>query len=259
MTFTEAQILSWLASIFWPMLRISALFLAMPVLGNKQLSTQVKALLALAIAILIAPMLDPPPMVELFSGEALLIFVQQILIGVVMGFSLQMVMGSLAIAGEMVGYSMKLGMAKMADPINGVQVPIVTTLYLTLAMLVILAMDIHLVLIELLVQSFEVFPIGTQGITTDSFWAMIGWGTSMYEYGLLMSIPIIGAILLLDLAQGVMQRAAQQFQIFAVGFPITLIAGLVLIWITLPDVLLLFVDAVNEVIQLLQTTILAGP
>ena len=256
MTFTEAQLTALIASFFWPMVRIGALFAAMPIFGNKQLSTKVKSALTLMIALMLAPVLDPPPLVEVFSGDAVLIMFQQVIIGLIMGFSLHMVFGSLAIAGEMVGYQMKLGMAKMADPINGVQVPIVTTLYLTLAMLIILALDIHLVLIELLVDSFKVFPVAVDGLSVDSFWNLVAWGTRMFEIGLVMAMPIVGSILLLDVAQGYMQRAAQQFQIFAVGFPITLLGGMILIWVTLPAVMENFILAMDEILQFIRDELL---
>ena len=257
MTFTEAQITSLVASVLWPMVRIGALFAAVPVFSNKQLSIKVKALLSLLIAFMISPLLGPMPGIEVFTPEFIYVLFNQVAIGLVMGFSLQLVFGTLAIAGEMVGYSMKLGMAKMADPINGIQVPIVTTLYITLGMLVILALDIHLVMIQLLVESFTVFPVGMQGIDRDILWGIIGWGTRMYEMGLLMALPIVGSVLLLDIAQGVMQRAAQQLQIFAIGFPITLLAGMILIWITIPAVMDNFIDTLNEVIQLIRDTVLA--
>ena len=258
MTFTEAQLTALIASVFWPMVRIGALFVAMPVFGNKQLSVKVKVLLSLMIALIVAPTLETPPVVDVFSGEALMIMFQQVIIGLVMGFSLHMVFGSLAIAGEIVGYSMKLGMAKMADPINGVQVPIVSMLYLTLAMLVILALDIHLVLIELLIDSFKVFPIGIEGmISTDTFWRLVGWGTRMFEIGLIMAMPVLGALLLLDVAQGYMQRAAQQFQIFAVGFPITLLGGMILIWVTLPAVMQNFVMGMDEIMIFIRDELFA--
>ena len=256
MTFTEAQITALVASVLWPMIRVGALFAAVPVFSNKQLSIKVKVLLSLFIAVMIAPLLGPMPEVVVFAPEFVFVLFNQVAIGIVMGFSLQMVFGTLAIAGEMVGYSMKLGMAKMADPINGIQVPIVTTLYITLGMLIILVLDIHLVMIQLLVESFEIFPVGMQGISRDILWDLIGWGTRMYEMGLLMALPIVGSILLLDIAQGVMQRAAAQLQIFAIGFPITLIAGLILIWVTLPAVMDNFIDTLNEVIRLIRDTVL---
>ena len=256
MTFTEAEITSLVASVMWPMIRIGALFAAVPVFSNKQLSIKVKVLLSLFLALMISPMLGPMPPVEIFTPEFVYVLFNQVAICIVMGFSLQMVFGTLAIAGEMVGYSMKLGMAKMADPINGIQVPIVTTLYITLGMLIILVLDIHLVMIQLLVESFQVFPVGMDGISRDILWDLIGWGTRMYEIGLLMSLPIVGSILLLDIAQGVMQRAAQQLQIFAIGFPITLIAGMILIWVTLPAVLDIFIDALNELIRVIRDVVL---
>ena len=98
MTFTEAQLSALIASVFWPMVRIGALFVAMPVFGNKQLSVKVKVLLSLMIALIVAPTLEVPPVIDVFSGEALMIMFQQVVIGLVMGFSLHMVLGSLGIA-----------------------------------------------------------------------------------------------------------------------------------------------------------------
>lgn len=256
MTFTEAQLTSLLASVFWPLVRISSLFLAMPLLNNTQIPVKVKILLAASITFLVAPVLEQPPVVDVFSAEAVLILFQQIAIGVLMGFTLQFAFGSLALAGEAIGYSMKLGMAKMADPINGVQVPIVTTLYFTLALLVVLALDIHLVMIQLVVDSFTVFPVAVDGISRGTLWEVIGWGTRMYELGVLMSLPILGSILLLDISLGVVQRAAPQMHIFAVGFPITLIAGLVLIWLTIPSIFDLFVKEIEELLMFIRNVIL---
>jgi len=255
MSITEAQISAFLASVFWPFVRISSLFLTMPLFYNKQISTKVKILLAVSITWIVFPSLNNPPVVGVFSAEALLILFQQIAVGVLMGFMLQFAFGSLAVAGELIGYSMKLGMAKMADPINGIQVPIVTTLYFTLGMLVVLALDIHLVMIELLIDSFNVFPVAIDGVTRNTAWEVIGWATRMYEIGVLMSLPIIGSILLLDISMGVVQRAAPQMHIFAIGFPITLIAGLVLIWLTLPVVFEVFIEEINEILLFIRDVV----
>lgn len=259
MTFTEAQLSELLASVFWPFIRITALFLVMPLFSNRQLPNRMKVLLGLLIALLIAPVLEKPPVVDVFSGEAVLILVQQLAIGVLMGFMLQFVFASLAIAGELVGYSMKLGMAKMTDPINGIEVPIVTTLYITLAMLVVLALDIHLMMLQLLVDSFQVFPVAVDGISRNTLWEVVGWATRMYELGLLISLPILGSLLLLDISLGVVSRAAPQMNIFSVGFPITLIAGLILIWLTLPAVLEGFMDAANEALMFIRDVIFVRP
>lgn len=255
LTFTEAQLTALVASVFWPMIRIAAMFAVVPIISNKQLQTKVKAMLSLFIALLVAPMLEPPPLVEVFSGEAVMMVFQQLAIGITMGFMLTMSFGALALAGEIIGYQMKLGMAKMADPINGIQVPIVTTLYLTLAMLVLLALDIHLVMIELLIDSFEVFPVAVDGITRNTIWEILGWGTRMFELGLLMALPIVGSILLLDIAMGVIQRAAPQMHIFAIGFPVTLLAGVILIWLTLPAVLENYADMVEELLMFIRDVI----
>jgi flagellar biosynthetic protein FliR len=105
-----------------------------------------------------------------------------------------------------------------------------------------------MVLIQLLIDSFSVFPVAVDGVTRNTLWEVIGWATRMFEIGVLMSLPIVGSILLLDISMGVVQRAAPQMHIFAIGFPITLIAGLLLIWLTLPEVFDVFVDSMNEIL-----------
>jgi len=259
MTFTEAQLATLIASVFWPFVRIASMFAAAPVFSNKQIPNRVKLLLAISVTFVVAPVLDPPPVVNVFSAEAILILFQQMAIGVIIGFSLQLALATLTVAGEMIGYSMKLGMAKMADPINGVQVPIVATLYITLALLIILSLDIHLMMIQLIIDSFIVFPVATDGITRNTLWDIISWTTRLYELGLLMALPVIGSILLLDIAMGIMSRSAPQIQIFAIGFPITLIVGLVLIWLTLPSIMHSFIAAMDELLLFVREVIMVSP
>ncbi len=237
MSFTEAQLNQLLAAFIWPLLRISAMLSATPVINSRQTPVQYRIGLALVLTWMMMPLLPPPPQVETFSHQALMILLQQIAVGLIMGFVLQMVFGALVFGGQVVAYSMGLGFASMMDPQNGVQVPVVAQFYLILATLLFLVLNGHLLLIDLLYQSFQTFPVAADGITKSGLSEVIGWGTQLFSGGLLMALPVMAALLLVNLGMGVVTRAAPQLNIFAVGFPVTMLIGFLLIWISLPDVM----------------------
>ncbi len=237
MSFTEAQLSLWLASFLWPLLRIGAMVLSAPIFSSRQVPAPFRVGLALVLTWITMPLLPPPPLVEVFSPAAFLMVLQQLVIGVAMGFILQMVFGALVFGGQVIAYSMGLGFASMMDPQNGVQVPVVSQFYLILATLLFLLLDGHLILIELLIQSFHTFPVATDGIARNGLLEIVRWGSFMFSGGLVLALPVMAALLLVNLGMGVVTRAAPQLNIFAVGFPITMLFGFLLMWVTLPEVM----------------------
>ena len=252
MSFTESQLNLWLASFIWPLFRVGALVATAPIFSSRQTPVLYRVSLVLVLTWLMMPLLPAPPVVKAFSGESFLILLQQILIGVTMGFVLQMVFGALVFGGQVVAYSMGLGFASMMDPQNGVQVPVISQFYLILATLLFLVLDGHLLLIELLAQSFHTFPVAMDGITRNGLLEIVGWGSRLFAGGLLMALPVMAALLLVNLGMGVITRAAPQLNIFAVGFPITMLMGFLLMWATLPNVMGNFQELVGEGLSLIQ-------
>lgn len=250
MTFSEATLSTWLASFLWPLMRISAVFVAAPAFGSRQVPVRWRALLAVMLTWTVAPVLPPAPVVETFGHEAFLIAVQQIGIGLMMGFVLQMVFAAIVFGGQVIAYSMGLGFASMMDPQNGVQVPVVSQFYLILATFAFLVMNGHLILIELVIDSFQTMPVATDGLVRSSLWDIASWGGRIFAGGLLMALPAVTALLLVNLGLGVVGRAAPQLNIFAVGFPMTMGIGFLVMWVTLPDVLNNFGELANEGFQL---------
>jgi flagellar biosynthetic protein FliR len=249
MDFTEQQLNQWLADFFWPLVRIAAMLTAAPIFSIRQISARVRLSLALLITLVVQPLLPPAPVVEVVSTDGLLILVQQIAIGAALGFLMQMAFNALIFGGQVMAYSMGLGFANMMDPTNGVQVPVVAQFWLILAMLSFLMMNGHLVLIGAIVDSFAVLPIATDGLTRAGLWELLAWASRMFAAGLLMAMPVIVALLLINIGMGVVSRAAPQLNIFAIGFPITLMMGFVLIWITLPQVMANFAGLVGEAFE----------
>jgi flagellar biosynthetic protein FliR len=256
MNFTEAQLSSWLAAFMWPLMRISAMVTAAPIFSARQVPARMRAGLALLLTFILMPLIPEPPLVELFSAQAFLIAAQQILIGVAMGFVLQMVFGALVFGGQTLAYSMGLGFASMMDPQNGVQVPVLSQFYILTATLLFVVLNGHLVLIEILAQSFYTLPISTDGIGLGGIEQIIRWASRMFTAGLLIALPAIAALLLVNLGMGIITRAAPQLNIFAIGFPMTMLIGFLLLWITLPDVLGNFTDLLAEALALVQRLVL---
>jgi flagellar biosynthetic protein FliR len=248
-SFSETLLTQWLGDYFWPFTRMAALITAAPVFNLRQIPARFKVALAIMVTVIIVPVLPPSPSVPLFSSDALLILLQQVAIGVAMGFVFQLAFNALVFGGQTMAYSMGLGFAHMMDPQNGVQVPVVSQYWLILAMLVFLLTNAHLLLIDLLVDSFQVVPIAPQGITVAGLWGLLAWSSRLFAAGLTLAMPVIVALLLTNIGLGFVTRAAPQLNIFAVGFPMTLTMGLVLMWLTLPSVLNQFNSLIVEAFE----------
>ena len=228
---------AWIAAFMWPFLRIGAMFSAAPVFGARMVPVRVRIALAFVLALMMAPMVaqDMVPVAP-FSAQGLVISVQQILIGLVMGFTLQLVFAAIIVAAQSIAMSMGLGFANAVDPQNGVQVPVVAQYFLTLSTLIFLALNGHLLLVQLLVDSFDSLPVGEAGLTRADFWALASWGSRMFAGAVAIALTAMTSLLLVNLAFGVMSRAAPQLNIFGVGFPVMMGMGFIIIMLSLPGI-----------------------
>jgi len=236
LTLGTEQIAIWLGSFFWPFVRISAMMMSAPVFGARMLPVRIRIIMALSVSLLTVPMLPPVPVVDPLSLAAANILLQQILIGVATGFIIQMVFQSLVIAGEAIANGMGLGFARMVDPANGVQVPVISQFFVVLATLLFVILNGHLLLIQLIVRSFEILPIGEAGLSLAAINAVVSWASQMFIGGLMIALPAVTALLVVNVAMGVITRAAPQLNIFAVGFPLMILLGFIFLAATLPSV-----------------------
>lgn len=234
MTFTSAELTAWIGAYLWPLFRIGALVGIAPVLGSRTVPVRIRFGLALALTLLVAPLLPMPPAVDPLSPPGMLITAQQLLIGLTMGFALRVAFSALEIAGQVIGQLMGLGFASMLDPQNGVQVPVVSQFYTLMAVLLFLAFNGHLVLIEVLVESFRSLPVGAAGLPPASLWTLAAWAGQMFAGAVRVALPAVTALLVINLTFGVITRAAPQLNIFAVGFPVTLLLGFLVMLFSLP-------------------------
>ena len=233
---SNGQIGGWISSFLLPLFRIASLLMVMPIIGTQLVPTRVRLYLALAITVVIVPTLPPMPEVDALNLRSLLLIGQEVLIGAMFGFMLQLFFHVYAVIGQILSIQMGIGFAAMVDPANGISVPVLGQLLTMLTTLLFLAMNGHLVVFEVIAESFVTLPVGS-GMLVGHYWELVGKLSWVLGAGLLISLPVVTALLVVNLAFGVMTRAAPQLNIFSVGFPLTLTFGLVVVWIGMADTL----------------------
>ena len=243
---SSVQIDAWIAAFLWPFLRISALMMSEPLLSNRAIPVRVRIGFSLMLAILVASTIPAPPPVELASATGLLVAAQQIIIGLMMGFSMRLLMASIEMAGSLIGLTMGLGFATFYDPQNAAQVPVISQVMGLLAILMFFSINGHLMVISALVESFRVLPISAKPFAADGFQALALAGGQIFVIGLLLSLPVLAALLIVNVALGVMSRAAPQLNLFAVGFPLTITAGFAVLLMSLPYLAPYFIRMYEE-------------
>jgi flagellar biosynthetic protein FliR len=225
---TTGQLEAWVAQGFFPFARIGACLMVAPVFGARFVPARTRIILAVALTALVVPLI-PAPAIAPFSPQGFVAVFQQLLIGVAFGFALQVVFDALALAGQLLANSMGLSFAFNVDPLRGSSTPALGQLYVILATLTFLALGGHLALIEMLVASLYTLPVGVTGLGQEGLWALILWGGTLFSGAISIALPGVTALLIVNLAFGVVSRAAPSLNLFAVGFPVSLVVGLLVV------------------------------
>ena len=212
----------------WPFVRIGAFLMVMPLVGSS--FVPVRLLLAIVLTIVIAPTVRDTATQDVLSAAGLVTMIQEIGIGVVMGFLVQLVFDAIALGGQVISMSMGLGFAVFMDRANGVSVPVLGQLFM---MLIFLALDGHLAMIQLLATSFQAWPIAEKGLTVPILEELLAWTSNLFIFGLKIALPAITALLVVNLSFGVMSRAAPTLNLFAVGFPVAMLLGFAVIFLNM--------------------------
>lgn len=240
MEFSATTITQYMADLMLPFMRISGLFAAMIGLSAKTIPPQVRGLLAIFLAVAIVPVIPPVEVKEMFGLGVWMMSIKQLLVGIAIGFVSNMVLNTFILAGQVVAMQTGLGFASIVDPINGINVPAVGQFYLILATLLFWSLDGHLAMIRMIVLSFEAFPIGGEWWTGLEFKKIAHWAGWMFVAALTLSLAPIVSLLIVNLAFGVMTKAAPQLNIFSIGFSIAQIMGLLIIWVTMGNFVIHF-------------------
>ena len=235
MEFSIAEITGALGSYLWPFFRITAMIMVAPIFSSNFVSARARLLIALAASMVIIPTIPTEmPQVAPLSASGLLIIAHQILIGACMGFMLQLLFNAFIVAGQIVAMQMGLGFASMVDPQNGVMVPVISQLYLIMVTLLFVTIDGHLIMIQVINESFTTMPVAAKGLIANDFRDVVAQASWMYAAGVIIALPAIGSLMMVNLSFGILSRAAPQISPFTIGFPMTIITGFVIIMVTLP-------------------------
>jgi len=228
-----APLIESLATYIWPFVRIGAFLMVMPLAGGSFVPVRVRLLLAVVLTIAIAPMVPSTATREVLSAAGLVTMIQEIGIGVALGFLVQLVFDAIALGGQVIGMSMGLGFAVFLDRARGVSIPVLGQLFLLLGMLVFLSLDGHLATIQLLAQSFYAWPMSERGLTPQILSELLAWTGQMFVFALKIALPAITALLVVNLSFGIMSRAAPTLNLFAVGFPVAMLLGFAVIFLNM--------------------------
>lgn len=234
-----------------PSVRISGFFLIAPIFASQLLNMRLRLIIALAVTWITFAHIDHVPNFELFSLVMLPFVCRELLIGLMLGFMVLVFIQVAALAGQLIAMQMGLGFAMMMDPVNGVNTVSVGQLYLMLFSLLYLSMDGHLITLSLMIESFKSLPMDSVNLDLKLFDQVLNTLSWMFKSALKIALPAIVALYIVNFAFGVMSRAAQQLQIFSIGFPFTIIYGMVILWITLGVLLPQFESIFDELVTLM--------
>lgn len=235
MTVTDTQLLSLMQSYLWVFTRIGAALMAAPLFGMKTLSMRIRLVLTLALTLLVTPMLPDTVALQPWSAEWFRVLAQQLLIGVCMGFLLQLCFEAVMLAGELISSSMGLGFARLADPVRGADAPVVGQFMGIFAMLLFLTLNGHVQFIAMIFKSFQSMPLETS-LSLMQLKTLLAFSATMFAAAIQMALPAVISLLLVNLGFGVISRAAPSLNLMAVGFPLSLIGGLVILQFSMPGV-----------------------
>lgn len=232
LTLSSVELEGLLALFLFPLVRILAWLSFDPLLGNRAAPARVRLVLGVALAVAIVPVLPPVERVPLLSADGIVVLLQQIAIGAALGFTLRIVFAAIELAGQFMGLQMGLSFATLFDPVNGAQTPALAQFLVLTSALLLFAFNGHHLVIAALVQSFHDVPVSAS-LSGAGFAMLAEWAGTLFRTALHIALPVTAALLATNLAIGMMTRASPQLNIFAVGFPLTLGAGFVVLYFTL--------------------------
>ena len=228
MELLAADVVARFYTILWPMLRISALMITAPIFALRAFNVRLRVLLAMLLALMVYPM-HTWPVIDPISAAGIKEIFNQIAIGAISGLILQMVAAAMVVAGQVIATSMGLAMASLMDPNMG-NVPVISQFLVVLGSLIFVGAGGHVILLGLILESFHTLPIGTSIFSPESLGLLLRWSSMMFLGAVLISLPVMVAMLFINIGVGIITRAAPSLNIFSVGFPASVVVGFLILF-----------------------------
>ncbi|WP_350294243.1 flagellar biosynthetic protein FliR [Limnohabitans sp. Rim8] len=234
MNIEATEIVARFYALLWPMMRISALLLAAPIFSLRALTLRIRILFALALTWMVYPLHDWPT-IDPLSPAGLLEIFNQLSIGLIMGLMLQVVTSAILLAGQAISNSVGLSMATMIDPNMG-NVPVIGQFLIVMSTLIFVGLGGHAMLLALVLDSFNSMPIGQSLMGPAAWGQFVTWSSMIFLGGLLTALPVMVTLLFINVGLGVATRAAPSLNIFSLGFPAMVVAGFLVMILSLPSI-----------------------
>jgi flagellar biosynthetic protein FliR len=231
---SEAQLTAWLSPLIWPFLRTLAVFSSAPVLSSKAFPVRARIGLAFFVALAAQPTLGLQPLISINDKAALGAVMQQVGVGLAIGFAIRVVFSAVELAGEVAGFQMGLSFASFFDPAQQTQSSAVALFFGQTTLFMFIVMNGHLLVLMAVIKSFQNFPVDQNFLEALRHMKVLDLGLDLFASGLWIALPMIGMLLFANLALGIVSRVAPQMNIYAIGFPVTLSVGLIGMTVTLP-------------------------
>ncbi|WAI11851.1 MAG: flagellar biosynthetic protein FliR [Buchnera aphidicola (Macrosiphum albifrons)] len=255
LTFNSLQLTILISNFFWPMVRILSFFSAAPIFNDTLINKKNKIVLSGMISWLIFPFL-PEIHAELFSCFGFLLLLQQILIGIVLGFTAQLLFVTVNLSGEIIGLQMGLSFATFFSSSSHIGTSIISRLLNILSLLFFLVLNTHLYLISILIDSFYSMPIDGYFLNTNVFFILLKFSSYIFLNSILFVLPIMIILLSLSFVMSLLNRLSPQISIFSIGFPLNLIVGILVLYFLIPVTFPFFEKILNGLIIFIKNTFL---
>jgi flagellar biosynthesis protein FliR len=247
--FTTEQLMGWVVAFMWPLSRILGLFSSAPLFSASNFPMMARVGMGLAITILVAPVLPPQSITDPFSFEGFASLVNQFIIGITIGFVMRIFFTAIQMTGDLISMSMGMGFASFYDPQTQAQTQVISQFFSMVLILLFITTDLHLLVIDSLIQSFYIVPMDQVSLNIRGFKDVAFLGGKIFSIGLQLSLPIVTALLITNIALGVLTKAAPQLNIFGIGFPITMAVGLGMMFVSLPYMTKPFIKSLADGIE----------
>ncbi len=219
--------------------RVSGMFAFFPFFSHMSIPVSIKTTFALFMVMLLYPLATMPNIhLDMFSIS--MVIVSELFLGLVAGLILNLVFAMLQMAGMQISFVMGFTMANVMDPQSNISSPIMSQILTMLGLVVLLAFNVHHLMIIFFVKSLHLLPLG-EFYPGGSLWTyLVKAATAMFVYGFILSFPIVGLSLLADLVFGMLMKTMPQFNLLVVGFPIKIMVGFVVLIATLGSIMFIF-------------------
>lgn len=249
----EATLQLWLIA----MIRPGAALFAAPMFGARNVPVQLRLVLALAVGISgVSASAMAFPTETLVSWFGFLLVVSEILVGLAIGFVLQIGFASALLAGEAISNVSGLSFAAMANPSTGVMSTAISQYLSMLTLVLFLSMNGHLALMQIIADSYRALPPGQAWLSFSAIGGIVQFGGLMFSAGLIIALPVGFVLLLVQIIMGLVARSAPALNLFAVGLPATILAAVVLLAMATPAMADAIVQIINQSLD--QARLIAG-